>query len=77
MARRKIKAKKNENAKSHLQWHLRKNYITSRTKQKRSITRFPVKYMFELTEKEHESLRSQFATSKTGRGGTRYLPNPP
>jgi len=41
---------------------------------KRNITRFPVKYMFELTEKEHESLRSQIATSKTGRGGTRYLP---
>ncbi len=41
---------------------------------RRNITRFPVKYMFELTEKEHESLRSQFVTSKTGRGGTRYLP---
>ena len=41
---------------------------------RRNITRFPVKYMFELTEKEHESLRSQIVTSKTGRGGTRYLP---
>ena len=30
--------------------------------------------MFELTQKEFESLRSQFATSKTGRGGARYLP---
>ena len=30
--------------------------------------------MFELTEIEFESLRSQFATSKKGRGGTRYLP---
>jgi hypothetical protein len=41
---------------------------------KRNISRFPTKYMFELTEKEFESLRSQIATSKTGRGGTRYLP---
>lgn len=41
---------------------------------KRNISRFPEKYMFELTEKEFDSLRSQIATSKTGRGGTRYLP---
>lgn len=41
---------------------------------KRNITRFPSNYMFELTEQEHILLRSQFATSKTGRGGTRYLP---
>ncbi len=30
--------------------------------------------MFELTEIEFQFLRSQIATSKTGRGGTRYLP---
>jgi hypothetical protein len=41
---------------------------------KRNISRFPEKYMFGLTEKEDASLRSQIATSKTGRGGTRYLP---
>ena len=41
---------------------------------KRNISRFPEKYMFELTEKEFASLRSQIATSKKGRGGTRYLP---
>lgn len=41
---------------------------------KRNLSRFPEKYMFELTEIEHEVLRSQFATSKKGRGGTRYLP---
>ena len=31
---------------------------------KRNISRFPTKYMFNLTEKEFESLRSQFVTSK-------------
>ncbi len=41
---------------------------------KRNIARFPKQYMFELTEKEFASLRSQIATSKNGRGGTRYLP---
>lgn len=41
---------------------------------KRNISRFPSKYMFELTEKEFAALRSQIATSKTGRGGTRYSP---
>ncbi len=30
--------------------------------------------MFELTNEEVESLTLQFATSKTGRGGRRYLP---
>ena len=30
--------------------------------------------MFQLTGIEFESLRSQFATSKDGRGGRRYLP---
>ena len=39
---------------------------------KRNIKRFPEDFMFELTPKETESLRSQIATSK--RGGRRYLP---
>jgi ORF6N domain len=41
---------------------------------KRNISRFPDKYMFELTLEEANSLRSQIATSKSGRGGSRYLP---
>jgi hypothetical protein len=41
---------------------------------KRNIDIFPVHFMFELTQEENESLRSQFVTSKKGRGGTRYLP---
>ncbi|MBW8051842.1 MAG: ORF6N domain-containing protein [Cytophagales bacterium] len=41
---------------------------------KRNIDIFPEHFMFELTEEEHESLRSQIVTSKKGRGGTRYLP---
>jgi ORF6N domain-containing protein len=51
----------------------------------RNRKRFPVDFMFRLTKKEAESLRSQFAISKadlrsqfaiskTGRGGRRYLP---
>lgn len=39
---------------------------------KRNITRFPEDFMFVLTPKEFESLRTQFATSK--RGGNQYLP---
>jgi len=41
---------------------------------KRNLDIFPVHFMFELTKKENEVLRSQFVTSKKGRGGTRYLP---
>ena len=41
---------------------------------KRNIDRFPADFMFQLTEGEDESLRSQFVTSKPGRGGRRYLP---
>ena len=33
---------------------------------KRNIGRFPERYMFKLTEEEHESLRSQNATLKRG-----------
>lgn len=41
---------------------------------KRNTDRFPDDFIFELTQKEFESLRSQFVTSKKGRGGARYLP---
>lgn len=40
----------------------------------RNIERFPGDFMFELTDKEFESLRCQFGTSNNGRGGTRYVP---
>jgi regulator of replication initiation timing len=39
---------------------------------KRNVERFPKDFMFELTKKEFENLRSQFATSSWG--GSRYLP---
>ena len=41
---------------------------------KRNLERFPADFMFQLNEEEAESLRSQIATSKIGRGGQRYLP---
>ncbi len=41
---------------------------------KRNQERFPSDFMFRLTEKEHHTLRSQFATSKKTRGGRRYTP---
>jgi hypothetical protein len=41
---------------------------------KRNVDRFPSDFMFQLTNKEWESLRSQFAISKKGRGGRRYAP---
>ncbi|MBF0291308.1 MAG: ORF6N domain-containing protein [Nitrospinae bacterium] len=41
---------------------------------KRNIERFPEDFMFQLTEEEHEFLRSQFVTSNEGSGGRRYLP---
>ena len=37
---------------------------------RRNIERFPEDFMFELSKKEYENLRSQFATSSWG--GTRY-----
>jgi hypothetical protein len=40
---------------------------------KRNIDRFPADFMFQLSDAEWESLRSQFVTSK-GRGGRRYPP---
>jgi hypothetical protein len=41
---------------------------------RRNLPRFPDDFMFQLTESETYLLRSQFATSKKGRGGRRYLP---
>ena len=41
---------------------------------KRNSERFPPEFMFQLTEEEYNSLRSQIVTSKSGRGGRRYLP---
>ncbi|MBI2286761.1 MAG: ORF6N domain-containing protein [Nitrosomonadales bacterium] len=41
---------------------------------RRNLERFPADFMSQLTEDEHESLRSQIVTSKTVRGGRRYLP---
>ncbi|MBQ4115606.1 ORF6N domain-containing protein [bacterium] len=41
---------------------------------KRNIARFPKHYMFQLSEDEYTSLRSQIATSKEGKGGRRYMP---
>ena len=41
---------------------------------KRNATRFPLNFMFQLSTEEVELLRSQFATSKKGRGGRRTLP---
>ncbi len=47
---------------------------------KRNIVRFPNEFRFQLTDKELESLRSQFATSNNSemedgkKGGRRYLP---
>ena len=47
---------------------------TKRLKERvrRNLSRFPEDFMFELTNDEFESLRSQIASSK--RGGTRYAP---
>ena len=41
---------------------------------KRNIGRFPPDFMFQLTLDEWNSLRSQFVTSKSKRGGRRYVP---
>jgi hypothetical protein len=43
---------------------------------KRNAERFPKDFMFRLTKKEWESLRSQFVTLENGRGKyPKYLPN--
>jgi hypothetical protein len=41
---------------------------------KRNAGKFPQDFMFQLTIEEFDALRSQFATSKGGRGGRRYTP---
>jgi len=41
---------------------------------KRNIDRFPPDFMFRLRPREFGALMSQFATSKSGRGGRRKLP---
>jgi hypothetical protein len=41
---------------------------------RRNVDRFPEDFMFQLTAEEDESLRSQFVTSKVGRGGRRRPP---
>ena len=41
---------------------------------RRNPDRFPEEFMFQLTQEEAESLRSQFVTSNPGRGGRRYQP---
>jgi hypothetical protein len=41
---------------------------------KRNRERFPSDFMFQLTTNEYGALKSQFATSKQGRGGRRFLP---
>ena len=41
---------------------------------KRNHERFPVDFMFRLSEKEAAILRSQFVISSEGHGGRRYLP---
>ena len=41
---------------------------------KRNAGRFPEDFMFQLSREETESLKSQFAMSKKGRGGRRTLP---
>ena len=40
----------------------------------RNLKRFPDDFMFQLNDQEFTGLMSQFATSKSGRGGRRKLP---
>jgi hypothetical protein len=41
---------------------------------RRNGMRFPGDFMYQLSQEEADSLRFQTETSKTGRGGRRYLP---
>jgi hypothetical protein len=41
---------------------------------KRNRARFPFDFLFQLTAKEHEILRSQIVISRTKHGGRRYAP---
>jgi len=40
----------------------------------RNIKKFPADFMFQLNNKELAALRSQFAITKRGKGGSRYPP---
>lgn len=42
---------------------------------KRNRNRFPPDFMFQLSAAEHQTLISQIAISKVGRGGSRYAPH--
>ncbi len=42
---------------------------------RRNLRRFPADFMFQLSHDEASSLRLQFATSNTRRGGRRYAPD--
>ncbi len=42
---------------------------------KRNASRFPIEFMFQLTEQEWQNLRFQSGTSSDNHGGRRYLPN--
>lgn len=42
---------------------------------KRNASRFPIEFMFQLTEQEWQSLKFQSGTSSDGHGGRRYFPN--
>lgn len=59
-----------------LDYHLALLYgvETKRLKEaaRRNIERFPADFMFEISQKEFENLRMQFASSSWG--GSRYLP---
>ncbi len=41
----------------------------------RNRERFPLDFMFQLSEQEVSALRCQIGISKSGRGGRRYLPS--
>ncbi len=41
---------------------------------RRNLDRFPNDFMFQLTPEEYQLLKSQFVTSKSGRGGKQKLP---
>jgi len=42
---------------------------------RRNISRFPSDFMFQLSSEEYVNLKSHFATSSSGHGGRRHLPN--
>lgn len=41
---------------------------------RRNLDRFPKDFMFQLNSEEYQALKSQFVTSKVGRGGKQKLP---